>query len=221
MRAATHDLEIRNRHTGCVIMRVPGRNLRGALLADSVLEDADLRGADLRARGWRWWTIVSVQGMLLGIAGVWWVVRGPEQWVLNCAVVGATALNVVAILCNARTSLVRANLDGADLGGANLDWADLRGASMRRANLEGASLRGALLAQADLREAGLQRADLRAVTLAQADLRGADLSDARVTDRSVPTDAVYDERTVWPCGFRPRPPGNGNRERGTTDGCRH
>jgi uncharacterized protein YjbI with pentapeptide repeats len=88
------------------------------------------------------------------------------------------------------TSLVYANLRGADLKRvnlqdtvlhhvdlqyANLFGADLRDANLQYANLQHVDLQRANLQHADLRYANLQHADLRDVDLQYADLRNADL----------------------------------------------
>ena len=91
-------------------------------------------------------------------------------------------------------SLVRINLDGANLRGAELrssmKWASLNKADLAFANLssakllqaelKGAKLRKAKLSDADLRGANFENADLRDSTLCGADLDGTILAGANL-----------------------------------------
>jgi uncharacterized protein YjbI with pentapeptide repeats len=82
-----------------------------------------------------------------------------------------------------RPDLFGSTLIGADLSGANLSKAKLRGASLAGADLERANLTSAKLSRADLSDANLSdakliRAYLSVANLSRANLSGADLSDA-------------------------------------------
>ena len=84
------------------------------------------------------------------------------------------------------TSLVNAdlrgaNLRGADLCSANLSGADLCSANLCSADLSGANLCSANLCSADLRSANLYGADLRSADLIDANLSGADLRSANLS----------------------------------------
>jgi uncharacterized protein YjbI with pentapeptide repeats len=98
------------------------------------------------------------------------------------------------------TSLMNADLQGADLNfaklqnanllGANLRCADLTFAKLQNANLLGADLRGADLRYANLRYANLRGSDLRGADLLGADLqyanlRGSDLRDANLQNTNL------------------------------------
>jgi hypothetical protein len=90
----------------------------------------------------------------------------------------------------------------ANLKGANLHNADLRDGIFKQVNLRGANLTSALLMRADFTEANLRRADFSGADLQHsrfmgANLRGADLSGADLRD------ALYDDETTWPRGFKP------------------
>jgi uncharacterized protein YjbI with pentapeptide repeats len=76
--------------------------------------------------------------------------------------------------------LVRANLEGAHLGGADLLGANLIGANLLEANLEGAHLGGAILLGAILKGANLEGANLEGADLDCAILQGANLEGANV-----------------------------------------
>ncbi|MCK9486745.1 MAG: pentapeptide repeat-containing protein [Dehalococcoidia bacterium] len=105
-------------------------------------------------------------------------------------------INGVDALISLRTSsLVDADLSGAELFAANLSGARLAEADLSRArltfallnsaNLSNANLRGALLVdtrlnQADLRLANLSGVDASNASMFNADLRGADLTDANL-----------------------------------------
>jgi uncharacterized protein YjbI with pentapeptide repeats len=113
---------------------------------------------------------------------------------------------------------------GCDLRGAVLNKAKMRGADLRRANCALDSLGGSTdfigtdLSGADLRDANIGGADFTDARLVGATLsganavsimpdrptcfRGADLTDARLAGLRL-TGAVYDDRTVFPPGFKP------------------
>ena len=86
-----------------------------------------------------------------------------------------------------RTARRRIRAQGADLSAANLDRVLGKSADFRDANLS----------EATLVEADLTDADFRGAVLSGADLTGAALEGARFED------ATWDEKTIWPDGFRP------------------
>jgi Pentapeptide repeats (8 copies) len=100
--------------------------------------------------------------------------------------------------------LIDAQLTDADLVGSNLASTPTRptflaGAKLTRADLSSADLTGAVLWNADLEDAKMERANLTDAILGGTDLKGADLHDAILTR------VHYDEKTVWPVGFKPPP----------------
>jgi uncharacterized protein YjbI with pentapeptide repeats len=80
------------------------------------------------------------------------------------------------------TNLIRAALNGADLGAADLHDTDLSTAHLNNAQLGMANLSGADLTTADLLDARLGSTNLRDANLRDADLSGADLSYADLLD---------------------------------------
>jgi uncharacterized protein YjbI with pentapeptide repeats len=119
------------------------------------------------------------------------------------------------------SSLERAKLTGAlfdwvrgpkgwvrcDLGGTNLKEADLRKARFVGSRCSKACFDGARLGQASLRGCNLRgvtfhNADLSGADLQYAELLGADLSTARLDGVQL-ANAVYDDQTRFPEGFRP------------------
>lgn len=70
----------------------------------------------------------------------------------------------------AKSGLVGAYLERADLRGKNLEGVNLSAANLRGADLEEANLRGATLIRADLSRASLYRADLEGAIMDGADL---------------------------------------------------
>ena len=77
-------------------------------------------------------------------------------------------------------NLAGADLAGADLAGASLADANLSGANMSGADLACANLSGADLIRANLSDADLIRANLAGANLIRANLAGADLADANL-----------------------------------------
>jgi hypothetical protein len=93
-----------------------------------------------------------------------------------------------------RARLAQAHLENAStLAGAHLEEADLYEAHLEGATLYEAHMEGAFLIGAHLQGANLQRVHLEGALLRRAHLKEADLSDA-----------VYDDRTVWPDGSTAR-----------------
>ncbi len=91
-------------------------------------------------------------------------------------------------------------LAGIDFSRSNLSGAKLKGIELTYANLEGADLTGA-----DLSDTGMFEAKLKGAIFTKANLKGADLEDAEDIDKAIGLDTVeYDERTVWPIGFKPK-----------------
>jgi hypothetical protein len=91
-----------------------------------------------------------------------------------------------------------AHLDGAHLNGADLNGADLTYAHLNRADLSGAHLNGAILSYADLNGAGLFDTDLNGAYLFAADLNGADLYVADLTG------AALDDADLSGTNFEPK-----------------
>jgi hypothetical protein len=108
----------------------------------------------------------------------------PSAWLVRACLNGAElgeANLTSANLTSANltsTKFVNAVLTGAILTGANLSSANLRGAQLEKADLRGAKLIGANLAACILAEANLSGADLQGADLQNADLRDADLRGA-------------------------------------------
>ena len=110
-------IEIKNRYTDEVLVKVDADTLYGANLSDANLSRADLSRADLSR--------ADLSRADLSRADLYGAnLRGADLR-------GA--------------DLSRADLRGADLRGADLRGADLRGADLRGADLRGADLRGAYL----------------------------------------------------------------------------
>lgn len=76
------------------------------------------------------------------------------------------------------TSVVAANLQGADLSGSNLEGADLRDADLRGAKLVGANLAGVSFMGANLAGADLTDAQLYITNFSRANLEGAVMTAA-------------------------------------------
>jgi hypothetical protein len=107
------------------------------------------------------------------------------------------------------------DLTGADLSGAQLTDADLIGS-----NLASTPTRPSLLIRTKLTRADLSDADLTRAIVFNAELEGANLEGANLTDAilvgvdleranlhgALLTGVYYDEKTVWPVGFKPPPP---------------
>ena len=114
--------------------------------------------------------------------------------------------------------IVARPFSGIDLQGQNLAGLDLTGASLDHANLQHANLALADLSpgpatrattptrHSDLRFANLTGADLYGAHLTGANLTGANLTGANLTGADL-TGIYYDEKTKWPVGFKPPPPG--------------
>lgn len=97
-----------------------------------------------------------------------------------------------------RVLLVRAVLDGANLGRAHLDHCDARLASAKGALLRKAGLVKARLGGIDLRDAILQQADLRGADLRRANLFGADLSRVWLDGVTRFDGALITRARTWP-----------------------
>ena len=102
------------------------------------------------------------------------------------------------------TQLTDAFLVGSNLASTPFKLTMLIGAKLTRADLKGADLTGAVLANTDLEGADLNHANLTDADLTDANLRGADLRGADLTGALL-TGVHYDEKTVWPVGFKPPP----------------
>jgi uncharacterized protein YjbI with pentapeptide repeats len=95
--------------------------------------------------------------------------------------------------CNAK----QANFTSANLELAQFEKCKLNGATFDNANLSAAWLLGSTLAGATF-----VGARMTATLFGLADLRGADLSGAIDLKYAVLDDALFDESTRWPAGFR-------------------
>lgn len=101
-------------------------------------------------------------------------------------------------------SLHCAKAEGAVLADAQLYCAHLEGANLQGANLKGSKLKKAVLIGADLRNADLRDALFFETDLSGADLRGANLSETDPGFAELSC-ARWDETTVWPGAFDPKP----------------
>ena len=99
-----------------------------------------------------------------------------------CAIVVVPDLTFAASNCNLKRDLVKANLEGCDLGDAYLSRVDLTGAHLFNANLTGANLRYAEMEGANFTDSRLTGANLTNANLTNADLTGADFTDSNLTD---------------------------------------
>ena len=162
-------------------------NLAGADFTGSDFTWADLRGADL--------TQAVLTDTSLAHANLLpYDPRNPAQlsatYIFTGRIVDLRSLEDRTVI---RTELNQANLIGADLrdawlylasliearlAGTDLTNADLRRADLRRADLNGAVLRDAVLNGTDLTNADLTNADFTNADLANADLNGAVLNGA-------------------------------------------
>lgn len=170
-------LEIKDRHTGVVLFRLPLRQthgFRGVYLGHLLPKDfrsADFRGMDLSE--------ASLAGRDLSDAD------------LTGATLTGTKYDDRTRWPDGfepeRFGAVRVPLDlsGARVMGDEYKGADLSGVSLRGANLTGADLTGTDLSQAKLNGAKLAGANLTGANLTEAELSG----------------ASSDENTRWPEGF--------------------
>ena len=173
-------MEVKDRHTGEILVRLPKTtrvpSLRGAYLGFRIPTDirsADLRGVDM--------TGADVTGRDLSDADL-------------------TGANLTKVKYDARTrwpvgfdpERQGAALVPMDVKGVTFDGQDLSGQDFRDTDLRGSSFVGATLRNVDF-----TRAYLRGVNFAGADLTGADLTDANTVGLK------YDRVTLWPDGFDP------------------
>lgn len=86
------------------------------------------------------------------------------------------------------------NFEYADLTESDLSYADLFGANLHGAYLTGTILVGANLSSVRLDEATMMATDLRDAALANTTLVG----------------TIWDQSTMWPAGYRPKPSEVGN-----------
>ena len=168
-------------------------------------------------------------GSRLGLApplvGPEYFCRAPRRWHCRCRV-DLVAESISEELENLRfvrqlssePGIVARPFSGIDLQGQNLAGLDLTGASLDHANLQHANLALADLSpgpatrattptrHSDLRFANLTGANLYGANLTGANLTGANLTGANLTGADL-TGIYYDEKTKWPVGFKPPPPG--------------
>ena len=115
-----------------------------------------------------------------------------------------------------------ANFSGADLQGArmtqgkfnnaNFSGADLQGARMTQgkfnnANFSGADLQGARMTQGKFNNANFSEANLQGAGMTQGNFSGANLSAVKNIERARLKGAFYDEKTIFPDGFKPEQKG--------------
>jgi hypothetical protein len=180
-----------------------------------------------------WWVQNIFAALLIGgfVAGVsiWWQERASDKQATQAT--RLENLRFVRQLSSGKDVVARP-FSRLDLQGQGLDLLDLTGADLSGAQLTDADLTGAILAPstpasptlliwAKLTRADLTAADLTRAILWHADLEGADLEDANLTDAiladadlkganlhgALLTGVYYNEKTVWPTGFRPPPSG--------------
>lgn len=116
-----------------------------------------------------------------------------------------------------QADLRETNLFMAELAGAQLQQADLRGANMGFARMEAAALQHARLAGLNLNNADLTLADLsrcclsdvlmsrvtlKNTMLSAAELQGLDLSDCSALETARLAGAIYNQKTLFPKGFK-------------------
>jgi len=94
--------------------------------------------------------------------------------------------------------LIRAVLDGANLCDARLDGADLRLASAKGALMRMSVCTSALLSGVNFSDAILQKADLRGADLRRSNLFGADLSRVRLDGATSFEGALLKRARTWP-----------------------
>ncbi len=173
-----------------------GANLRGLVAPNAQLDFSRLRGVRLEGADLRNARIAGAYGVDL---------RGVR---LDSANLSGAHLDGAWLTDGA--TLMRANLQHADLDGATLDDADLRyarldnaelnGVGLRRARLDSASLQGSRLNGATFAGASLVGTDFSGARLDDANLMGTDLSAARnLTDAQLAV-ARTDSTTILPLG---------------------
>ena len=92
-----------------------------------------------------------------------------------------------------RANLHQTSFDGAILEGCNFDKASLKYSSLKNANCKGASFVGTSMLEADIEGADFTCADLC----------GANLKGVKLNEKTIFTQAKYDENTLFPDGFSP------------------
>ena len=193
-----------------------GADLRGAVLNGACLVDADLTGAVIDNSTVLAGAIACRTTMPNGTINN----AGCNQGTSCCPTEGGLgsggATPCVAVFdrpgCRYQGGALvcpGGNLRGYQLSGCNLSGANLRGANLREAKLTDAKLTGADLTKADLSTAKLNRADLTRATLSDADLTRADLTDAWLLFanlQAADVTGVIWNGTICPDGFRVESP---------------
>ena len=154
--------------------------LRGSIMTGADLDNADFTGADL-------------EHVILHDADMDGTVLDRAN--LNRARLRGTDLSNVKSMKS--SSLIRADLEDAILKNAKLRGSDMTGADLDNADFTGADLRNVTLKDTDMDGTVLDKANLT-----KADLRGVDLSNVKKLESANLSDALYDETTVWPKGFK-------------------
>jgi hypothetical protein len=149
-------------------------NLTSTLLFGASLREADLRKANLTS------TVLSNALFLRSDLGG---VTTVEPAIFE----GAEMIG---------TTLVQAQLNGADFRHAHINEANADDAHLSNADFRNAILSRVLLRHADLRQANFRGANMVRVDLTLADLRGADFTRADLRN-AVLTDVCFDNTTKW------------------------
>jgi uncharacterized protein YjbI with pentapeptide repeats len=172
-------IEIKERLTGKLLLRV-----RADTLTNADLHGAKLRNADLGFQ--------SLAGANLNNANL------ADAELVKADLAGASLRGARL----ERAHLDSSNLTGAVMAQAKLAHADLLRACLIKADLTGAVMTDAMLAGAEFTDAIMVDADLTRANLTKANLAGANLEGARLT-KAVFKGARFDGRTRWPANFEP------------------
>jgi uncharacterized protein YjbI with pentapeptide repeats len=196
--------------------------LCNASLLEANLEGANLKGADLTgaiynlyAEGWIIWIGLPDNPEpqdCLGdlVATVFPEGLDPEKAGLYC-INNSESLEKIDLANFSLNGIefIRINLKGANLKGADLSFSDLSYSLLEDANLENTNLEWTCLTSANLKNTNLNGANIINTFLDGADLSGCNFSNANIQSiislynwAASPT--LYDERTKFPNGFRPR-----------------
>jgi uncharacterized protein YjbI with pentapeptide repeats len=153
----------------------PGCDLKYVDLKEAQLNEVNLEGANLMG--------THLEGASLNNAN------------LNNADMQRAKMQGIS-LSGQRTTLIKANVKNADLGGASIDRADLTGAKLFKANLEGADLNKAILKHVNLSHANLKNADVERADLTGANLIGADVTGIRGLDKAILCNTLMPDGTI-------------------------
>ena len=170
-------------------VHLEGADLRWAHLEGTKLNEAHLEGADFyRAH------LENAQLEQAHLENSHFCMAHLEGAYMNRAHLENADLSMAHLLY---ANLHMARLEGACLIWSKLNNADFSGACLNHAQLDGVDLESAVLTNAYMRHANLSRASLVAANLRDALLEGANLRLAYLDDRTVLTNAVYDDATIF------------------------